>query len=398
MSSALWLVALAATPEVAKAWLADSVIVDERVVTLPHGGHLIAFTKPRSHLLSDNALQTALFVVSPTGIGASQPLAEDCPSSLAALDVTLAGVWLRGDTSSCFLRFDDKKNLQPFSVKDRPSQYADLTFMIIPGTRRMLATRRSCDLVVFDPETKTIDAEASKRASSTVCESTYAQCVESQGGASFSVDTDGVLRASCADGASGHSGAVCAFDGTDVACTDNPELTPPVELDRTAKLEALNQLVTQTALAKSLWKSGKRTEAIAQWRELYRQWIVSGRPVTREPELEPTAAERKIHRAKAGSDTLRRETMIEVLNDLGFALWSTGQLQQAAGAYLECSAMLEATRIERPVLELNRGDLARDLGDIAAARAHYERFLSMPITAKQKAVAQKALAKLPARP
>lgn len=156
--------------------------------------------------------------------------------------------------------------------------------------------------------------------------------------------------------------------------------------------------LNEAALAQ--WSTGQKQEAVSAWTTAYRTWISDGRQVAGEPLNWP-------HRRYVQSDILRpqvdeqREAVIdlwaELLNNLGFALWSNKEWHQAQAVFDDCLTLLTETKHERNVLHLNRGDLFRDMGKGPEAIKAYQLFLSGKVTAAQRKHVERELRKLEPR-
>jgi tetratricopeptide (TPR) repeat protein len=166
--------------------------------------------------------------------------------------------------------------------------------------------------------------------------------------------------------------------------------------DDDARAESLRALLRTDDDAVAHLRTGDGATALALLVDAYRAFVAAGRPHDVDnfaapwPELFGRLAP-QVDLAHA-----RVDAMAALLNDLGFVLSQRGELHQAAGAYAECQALLDASGRTRPILELNRGDLARDLHRASEARSHYQRYLAIgsPTDAQRRAV-DAELAKLP---
>ncbi len=147
------------------------------------------------------------------------------------------------------------------------------------------------------------------------------------------------------------------------------------------------ELLAANEGALTQWTAGQQEEALREWTRIYRTWLAEGRLIAGMPlDLR--------NQYYVVSDILRpqveqlRAALIdlwaEILNNLGFALWSHKEWSQAQAVLDDCLTLLTATGHERNVLYLNRGDLLRDMGKGPEAINAYRSFLSRKVTAARR--------------
>jgi hypothetical protein len=117
--------------------------------------------------------------------------------------------------------------------------------------------------------------------------------------------------------------------------------------------------------ASNAWRSGRREDALLQWRQLYETWW-SG---SRDP----------------------APVWVDVLEKFGAALAAHKQHDQARQVFEEAWAM---TKTPPESLLVSMGDVYRELGDVDAAKAAYERALAGAPSREQRVHAANQLAKL----
>ena len=161
-----------------------------------------------------------------------------------------------------------------------------------------------------------------------------------------------------------------------------------------AGLLAARDLLAANQVALDAWEAGQEDEALKAWLKLYRQYVAAGRPA--EEDAFGELAERIVVLRYEPTDFRHAsiDLWAESLNNLGFALWSRKELKQADAVYEECQRLLSRTRRERNVLNLNRGDLYRDLGQVERAIEAYQRFLSGTVAPGQRKRVEAELRKL----
>lgn len=117
--------------------------------------------------------------------------------------------------------------------------------------------------------------------------------------------------------------------------------------------------------ASAAWRAGRREDALLQWRLLYESWWSGAR--------DPAPV------------------WVDVLEGFGTALAALRQHDQARQVFEEGWAM---TKTPPESLLVSMGDVYRELGDVDAAKAAYERALAGVPTREQRAHAANQLAKL----
>jgi tetratricopeptide (TPR) repeat protein len=142
------------------------------------------------------------------------------------------------------------------------------------------------------------------------------------------------------------------------------------------------------------WKNHDEDAARHSWTTLYRRYVETGRPNSIDDFTSPWEEIAQLLGRPLELKRARSDAWIEIMNNLGFALWTQHEFHQAKGAYLECAALVAASGRPRPVVELNLGDVERDLGHVAEARAHYEAFLKTDVPVAQKSRVAEELKRL----
>ena len=167
-------------------------------------------------------------------------------------------------------------------------------------------------------------------------------------------------------------------------------------IDADAQARALLELLRDAQHGNAQWAAGERVIAEEAWLRIFRAYLSDGRPWTSGADAELFDTMLATSGKPAGQLIhLGPRTRAEALNNLGYALFRRGALRQARAAYRECQALLERSHETRPVLDLNFAELEKAQGNVEAARAAYQRFLSdSTISEAQRAAATEALRSL----
>ncbi|NMO17048.1 tetratricopeptide repeat protein [Pyxidicoccus fallax] len=298
-----------------------------------------------------------------------------------------------------------------------------LQWAYLPNSRWLLAApREECALWVIDSLTQEVNATASKAMTGKIC-----QCIEDAVGdtdKSFGLEQVAYSLSRMGEGTSLPT-CDCTFAKTgeaDVSCdayagrTHSVGILAQMEEDgslaKEQAAEALKEIADERRTydgllaanqnALELWRTDRPKEALTAWAGLYRTWIHQGRPAPVNEELVNIHAlsEEEAAVLQEQMNTVRQASIdlwAEILNNLGFALWSRKEWSQAEAVLTECMDLLMRTNRERNVLHLNRGDLYRDMGKLPEAMEAYQRFLSGKVTAAQRKYAERELRKLEKR-
>lgn len=212
----------------------------------------------------------------------------------------------------------------------------------------------------------------------------------------------------CTFAQTGEAGVTCeAYMGRQYSLPELEEmqadgrLTEKNKVENLKKLEDLRRthqgLLAANEDALTQWRTGHQKAALSAWTSLYRTWLENGRPIEGGT-LDEFAVENATLREQLNQQLEATiDLQAEILNNLGFALWSHKEWSQAEAVFDECLALLTATGHERNVLNLNRGDLFRDMGKGPEAIKAYQSFLLRKVTAAQRKYAERELRKLEQR-
>jgi len=248
----LWLFVSAAAaplPPEAASWLGDAVVLEQRVVELPHDQRLLYLLK------ASGGFEDAFFVVDAKNAVTGWPTLRDgsasdlgvstyaggcpLPGHVEALTVTAAlNVELRGESSSCIVRTGPEglevfPNLNVSFAQNYPDAKAGVeerlnsaaySFYPLPRSSAVLASAsEKCDLAIFDRETGIIDEAASASASEVICQSALISCLQYRQaplGVGFGLQGDTLTSPACSDGGSAGCYAYCVFDSLQASCVE----------------------------------------------------------------------------------------------------------------------------------------------------------------------------------
>ncbi|NTX07278.1 tetratricopeptide repeat protein [Myxococcus sp. CA040A] len=437
-------------------WRGGRFLLEELWVELPEAGLRVGYfvvPSPRTRESSDNPpFHDAFFVVDPrTGqpvapalVRTSLPL-NGCPTmgKVARLipepeSETSAAVRFGNGAQRCLLRLRRVKeawvvSLSPDEARSpvetfpaaavalekvlgpRGGGARKLNWSYLPNSRWLLAASpKECGLWVVDSLTSEVNATASEAMTRELCE-----CLDetiSFGETEFELPQT-VYSMSWTGGGTALPTCDCTFAQTgeaSVTCKEYmgreyslPEFEEMAEDGRlTKKMEDANRmeledfrrthqgLLAANEEALSQWKTGHQKEALAAWTTLYRTWLESGRLTIEGTLAAITVEDASLRKQMNQQLNATIDLRAEILNNLGFALWSQKEWSQAEAVLDECLALLTETGRERNVLHLNRGDLFRDMGKGPEAIKAYRSFLQRKGTAAQRKHAERELRKL----
>ncbi|WP_224371720.1 tetratricopeptide repeat protein [Hyalangium versicolor] len=304
--------------------------------------------------------------------------------------------------------------------RTRDGGVGTLRWSYLPDSIWLLAaSQERCALWAFDSINNKVDATASEAMTRKICTCLREAGRDETGG----LELDRVARGlEWTELGTGQRSCACLFSETgeaDVECgspagryyspatlakmeADDPGL---LEARRDAEkmrrmregLESFQELVTTNRKALEAWKAGNQEAAVDSWVYLYRKWIALGRPQQEDAFGEMTEEVVSLLGQSLDVRHASIDQWVEILNNLGFAMWSRKEWVQAEAAYNECMILLRRSGRTHNVLDLNRGDLYRDMGKIPSAKEAYERFLKGTVTASQRQYVEQELKKLEKR-
>ncbi|TQF16251.1 tetratricopeptide repeat protein [Myxococcus llanfairpwllgwyngyllgogerychwyrndrobwllllantysiliogogogochensis] len=437
-------------------WRGGRFLLDERWVELPEAGLRVGYfvvPSPRTRESSDNPpFHDAFFVVdsrtgqpvAPALVRTSLPL-NGCPTmgKVARLipepeSETSAAVRFGNDAQRCLVRFRRTKeawvvSLFPDEARSpvetfpeaavalekvlgpRDGGARNLSWSYLPNSRWLLAASEGeCALWVIDSLTLKLNTTASEAMTREICEclketvsfgDLYGQLPQTVYSMSWTGGGTALPTCDCTFAQTGEASVTCKeYMGREYSLPEFEEMAEDGRL--TKKMEDANRmeledsrrthqgLLAANEEALSQWKTGHQKEALAAWTTLYRTWLESGRLVIEGTldaiTVEDTSLRKQMNQQLNATIDLRAE----ILNNLGFALWSQKEWSQAEAVLDECLALLTETGRERNVLHLNRGDLFRDMGKGPEAIKAYRSFLQRKGTAAQRKHAERELRKL----
>ncbi|NTX14467.1 tetratricopeptide repeat protein [Myxococcus sp. CA056] len=297
----------------------------------------------------------------------------------------------------------------------------DLTWAYLPNSRWLLAAPRDgCSLWVIDSVSSKVDAMASEAMTRKICACVEEILPDADESISLSRVADSLSwsgggtalpTCDCTFAQKGEADVTCeAYMGRTYSLPQIEEMqesgwTTESSADRDLKeLEGLHRIrqdllaVSESALTQ--WSTGQQEAALSEWTTIYRTWLAEGRLIAGAP-LDLRNGFRVVSDILRPQVDQQREAIIdlwaEILNNLGFALWSHKEWFQAQAVLDDCLALLTATGHERDVLYLNRGDLFRDMGKGPEAINAYRSFLLRKSTAAQRKYVERELRKLEQR-
>ncbi|QDE72675.1 hypothetical protein [Myxococcus xanthus] len=291
----------------------------------------------------------------------------------------------------------------------------ELNWSYQPNSRWLLAASQDeCALWVIDSINPEVNATASKAMTREICEclegtvsadDLYIRLPQTAYTTSRMGGGTALPSCDCTFAKTGEAGVTCeAYMGRQYSLPEFEEMQEDGRLTEKNRVENLKELEdlrrTHQGLlaanedALTQWRTGNQKAALSAWTTLYRTWLENGRPMAGGT-LDEFAVENATLREQLNQQLEATiDLQAEILNNLGFALWSHKEWSQAEAVLNECLALLTATGHERNVLNLNRGDLFRDMGKGPEAIKAYRSFLQRKVTAAQRKYAERELRKL----
>ena len=441
-------------------WRGRRFLAEERWVELPEVGLRVGYfvvPSPRTRESTDNPpFHDAFFVVDPrTGQPVAPPLVRTsqprngCPAMGGVTQLipeseskTSAAVRFGNGPQRCRVRAQRMKDAWDVSLfpdearspaeafpaaaaalqkalGPKVGEAREFNWSYQPNSRWLLATSRDeCAVWVVDSISSEVNTSASKAMTREICEcldetvspdAMILQLPQTVYDMSWTGGGTALPTCDCTFAQTGEASVTCnEYMGREYSLPVLEEMAEDgrlaernrgQDLDELEELRRTHQgLLAANEAALTQWRTGEQKAALGAWTTLYRTWLAEGRPSDGGPRDEITVEDESLREQMNQQLAATVDLRAEILNNLGFALWSLKEWTQAEAALDECLALLTATGRERNVLHLNRGDLYRDMGKGPEAIKAYRTFLQGKTTAAQRKAVERELRKLEQRP